>query len=190
MLHVGAMLRNGEFVRYDAQDSSLGKQAGTAPPANRKIGDNTQASCVALLLVSREGVIYAHVPPYLCPWMGKNKPAKPTNKDKNLEARLVADWQKQKDEWTRLQSATRKTFRDYKSKLGKYVAHLIMGQYSKPAEAQQMMNEVFGEGSASGHSIDLDTNANHLSRLVVVDQTVNPPVVHLANQGTFTIPGV
>jgi hypothetical protein len=184
MLHVGAMLRNGQYVRYNAGEAGLGKQTGNAPANHRKLGDATQTTCSALLLVSRQGVIYAHIPPYLCPWMGKSKPAKPKVKAQE------AEWKKHKDEWERLTSATKKTFNEYKPHLGNYKAHIIMGHYSRPNEAQQMMNEVFGEKSASGAKIDLDMNVNDLSRLVLVDQTVNPPVIHVGNSGSHTIPGV
>jgi hypothetical protein len=118
--------------------------------------------------------------------MKKDKPAKPTGKDKHREA----EWQKQKDEWSQMQSATKKIFKEYKPKLGKYVAHMVMGPNSKRAEAQLIMTELFGEESVTGHQISVEMEMKETSRLVVLDQTVEPPVIHLGDQGTHAIPGV
>jgi hypothetical protein len=169
MLYIGGMLKDGKWSRYNAGVKDLGKQSGTAIAIDRKIGDSSLTACVAISLVSKHGVIYAHVPPYLCPFMPNYKGTQHKDPSK-------------KGEYDQLKSAIRKIFRDYKSELGHYVAHMVMGQVARKEEAEHIMEELFGEKLASSTQIQVDTDPNHLTNLVLIDLTVDPPQLTIKGQ--------
>jgi hypothetical protein len=162
MLYVGAMLKSGKWERYNANVKDLGKQSGTAIAQDRQIGDNSLTACVAIMLISKHGVIYAHVPPYLCPFLPNYKGTQ--KKDPTKEG-----------EYKQLKSAIKKTFSEYKGELGHYVAHMVLGQVARPDEAKHMMEELFGETLAGGTHIEVDTDPNDLTNLVLIDLRPDPP---------------
>jgi hypothetical protein len=139
-MQVGYMLKNGNFKFSSGYPVQYDK--GTLQDSWKRIGTNSLTICSAVMLVSQEGALMAHLNPDTCNlFLKPNKSKAEIDQDKKLPNYAVLEAR-----YKTLKSDARKFFKEFKDRGSKkFLAAIIVGpNQNDPNYGRWMARELFG----------------------------------------------
>jgi hypothetical protein len=160
VLQVGYMLKNGDYKFSSGYPEHYEK--GTAPQNSKRIGTASLTICSAVILISREGALMAHMNPETCNlFLNKNKSKQDLENDKKLP-----NYNTLKDRYKTLKSDSVKFFKELKNRGSKnFLAVIVMGpNQTDDNYGKWMAEEFFGVTNAEVTQVHSKSLSNAVNR--------------------------
>jgi hypothetical protein len=141
VMQVGYLLKTGAY-KFSSGYPNVEYQKGTLPADSKRIGTNTLTICSAIMLVSQEGALMAHLNPDTCNlFLKPNK-----SKDEIANDKKSPGYDSLLKKYNTLKDDARKFFKEFKSRGSKsFMAVVIRGPVQPDDKyGKWMAKELFG----------------------------------------------